>query len=358
MKNFLSILGYSKQLEEKNKITYVIATIASVQLLFFMLLYIFIVGYLPLIVETTFIIVIYVIVFVLLKNKVYIMAKSLILTGLIIQVVFLVYIWFPHETYFLLFFFLVPPITFFIMDIRNLIEKKLLIFLNSFTAITLLLSVVIKPLEIIELDEHYVIILKVMSIFSTIFIEVLVFYFYAISLAKTHAELRLLANTDALTNISNRRVLFEQGEMLACIYTKYEKTFTLMILDIDHFKLINDKYGHPAGDSVLKEISDVISQNIRKEDLVCRYGGEEFAILFKNMTHDNHKTIENIRQIMNDHLFTVGEGIFTSITFSAGVVTYSEEFGGFDELVKRADTLLYEAKTLGRNIVRYDENVE
>lgn len=358
MKNFLNILGYSKQLQEKNKIAYVIAAIALVQLLLFMAFYVFMVGSVPLIIETTVIIVVYFIVFVLLKKRFFVIAKTLITLGLNIQVALLVYIWFPHETYLFLFFFLVPPITFFIMDIGNTTEKKLLILLNSFSAMTLLLTVILKPLELIELDEEYVIILKVMSIFSTIFIEALVFYFYAMSLAKTHSELKLLANTDALTNISNRRVLFEQGEMLACIHSKYEKTFTLMILDIDHFKIINDKYGHPAGDAVLKEISYVISQNIRKEDLVCRYGGEEFAILFKNMNHDNHKTIENIRQVMNDHLFNVGDGLFTSITFSAGVVTYSDEIGGFDELVKRADSLLYEAKTLGRNLVRYDENVD
>ena len=356
MKNFLRFIGYSKQLEEKNKIAYILAAISLSQLIVFMIFYIFIVKSLPLITETVIIVILYLLVFVLLKKKTFVFAKLLVVLGLIIQVTLLVYIWFPHETYFLLFFFLVPPISFFILDIRNSKEKMLLVFLNSFAAIALLLSGVIKPLELIELGDEYILIIKEMSIVSTIFTEILVFYFYAVSLAKTNSELRLLANTDALTNISNRRVLFEQGEMLANIYSKYEKTFTLMILDIDHFKIINDKYGHPAGDSVLKEISSVISENIRKEDFVCRYGGEEFAIIFRNLTQENYKNIENIKNTMNSHLFNVGDGKYTSLTFSAGVATYNAKMLSFDELVKRADTLLYEAKKLGRNYIKYEDD--
>ncbi len=241
------------------------------------------------------------------------------------------------------------------MDIDNAKERKVLILLNLLVAVVLLMSGIFEPYELIELEAHYVMILRVMSIVSTIFTEVLVFYFYAVSLARTHSELRLLANTDALTNISNRRVLFEQGEKFTCIYEKYDKTFSLMILDIDHFKRINDEYGHPAGDKVLKEISTVISENVRKEDLVCRYGGEEFAILFKNMGHENRSSIENIKNKIKEHLFTINEDTSISLTFSAGVVTYNSKVTSFDELVKKADALLYEAKRTGRDKIIYDK---
>ncbi|WKY47692.1 diguanylate cyclase [Eubacteriaceae bacterium ES3] len=356
MEKLLIMLGYSNQLEEKNKLAFIMAGVGLSQLLLFLIFYIIIAKSSLLVVETLVIIIMYLLVFVFLKKKYYTAAKALAVIALMIQVFLLVILWFPAETYFTFFFFLVPPISFFILDIEDPTELKVLIFLNSLAAIVVLLSSIIWPLELIELENEYIIVLRIMSTISTLVTEILVFYFYANSLAKTHAELRLLANTDALTNVSNRRVLFEQGEKLVSIHAKYRKTFTLMILDIDHFKEVNDKYGHPAGDVVLKEISKIISENIRKEDLVCRYGGEEFAVLYKNMDQNHRENIETIKKKVKDHKFMVDEESYLKLTFSAGVVTCNEDVVHFDELVKKADALLYQAKTSGRDQIVYDKN--
>lgn len=163
----------------------------------------------------------------------------------------------------------------------------------------------------------------------------------------------LLANTDALTNSFNRRRLFEIGEELFNIYKKHNHGFSLMILDIDHFKRINDTYGHPVGDEVLREVSNLIEKSIRREDLLCRYGGEEFAILFKNLEGSKRETIEAIKDRIGKHSFVISDDIVIELTISAGVVSSSDEITDFDDLVKKADALLYMAKQSGRNRIQY-----
>lgn len=266
----------------------------------------------------------------------------------------LVYVWFPHETYFILYFFIVPPSSFFIFDIENSVEKKILIGINVLAAGLALVFGLLKPLELISLTSEQVVVFRAMSIISTVFTEILVFYFYASSLAKTHRELKVLANTNALTRIANRRVLFEQGELMMGIFTKYQKPFTLMILDIDHFKQINDQYGHPAGDKVLIELTKVISENIRKEDLVSRYGGEEFAVIFRNMDSESRHIITNIKDKLDAFQFSVNDTVKISLTISAGVATCHGRERKFEDIVKRADDLLYKAKQTGRNKIVFD----
>jgi diguanylate cyclase (GGDEF)-like protein len=219
-------------------------------------------------------------------------------------------------------------------------------------------SGMVKPKELLTLNEGVVEVTRMMTILLTFLVELLVFYFYALNLLRTHKELRILANTDELTNIANRRVLFERGEEMFNLSHKYQKSFMLMILDIDHFKSINDQYGHPAGDKVLKELTQLISEKIRTEDLICRYGGEEFAIIFRNVSEEELSIVKGIRERIANHHFYVTEDTYVTITFSAGAVLFQEEANSFGDLVMSADKLLYKAKVAGRNRVFFGSGQE
>ena len=354
MKQILSMIGYSDKLTDKNRYAYIIAGIALVQILMFLVLYAFLDDAILLIVQTIIVFVLYVSALILLKRKIYCFGKILITLLLGVQVFLLTWIWFPRDTYFLMYFFIIPPISFFIFDLEIKSERRSLIWINVILSALIIFTGISDPLEKLTLHNSFIEVIRFMTMILTYLVEVLVFFTYAVSLSKTEKELRILANTDVLTNIANRRVLFERGDQIHSICRKYEKSFTLMILDIDHFKLVNDKYGHPIGDKVLIELTELISSSIRLEDLLCRYGGEEFAILLRNVDNDQKFIIENIREKIGNHRFYVGKDDYIHITFSAGVITCHQNYTSFDDLVVSADKLLYQAKSLGRNQIIFE----
>jgi diguanylate cyclase (GGDEF)-like protein len=127
---------------------------------------------------------------------------------------------------------------------------------------------------------------------------------------------------------------------------------SLVMFDIDHFKNINDNYGHLAGDQVLKTMALTIKSKIRREDLFARYGGEEFSIVLPEIDGYNaHQFAEKVRRIVEatDFLF---EGTKMPVTISMGVATLDADTADAAALIKRADERLYEAKGAGRNCVR------
>lgn len=161
-----------------------------------------------------------------------------------------------------------------------------------------------------------------------------------------------LSIRDPLTNIYNRRYIFERIREIKEKYRRTKEEFSVAVVDIDHFKKINDKYGHMTGDFVLKEFTKLISHKIRPFDLLGRYGGEEFIIVMTNCTKEiANKRIEAILDEVRNKEFK-HKDIFIKITFSAGIVD-SEEFKGneinLDSLIDIADKRLYLAKQLGRD---------
>jgi len=128
----------------------------------------------------------------------------------------------------------------------------------------------------------------------------------------------------------------------------YDKKFAIVVLDIDDFKVVNDTYGHPIGDIVLKEFTTLIKQNLRRDDLVARWGGEEFLILLKNMDDDNAiAKVEELRKIIDEYTFSHTK----HITASFGL-TCAHSSDDVNSLLHRADEALYKAKTDGKNRVR------
>jgi diguanylate cyclase (GGDEF)-like protein len=132
----------------------------------------------------------------------------------------------------------------------------------------------------------------------------------------------------------------------------------VLMLDIDHFKQLNDTYGHEAGDVVLREVAGVMRQAVRSEDTICRYGGEEFVAILPELSVDDALTrAESIRhQVSELRLYYRGEAL-REITISIGLAVYPQNGESLDQLLSLADRALYEAKHLGRNRVVLAEHV-
>jgi len=161
-------------------------------------------------------------------------------------------------------------------------------------------------------------------------------------------KVNYMAITDALTGLYNRRhfhdVLISEYERAR----RYKTPFSLVMLDIDHFKSINDTFGHSIGDSVLKEVAEILQRNIREIDTASRYGGEEFMVILPNTGKDHALIVaERTRMMIAQHSFS---RLDRNITMSVGISGMPDEKAESDEkLIKCADFALYRAKDLGRN---------
>lgn len=156
-----------------------------------------------------------------------------------------------------------------------------------------------------------------------------------------------LATTDALTGIGNRRLFEEIFQAHQSLGERYDVTLFLLMFDIDNFKSINDTFGHVAGDSVLKELAELVSQSIRKSDILIRWGGEEFTILLQYPDPISvMKIAEHIRHAIDKHSFKT----IVHVTCSFGLTSiYPTET--LDEVIERVDKALYRAKADGKNRV-------
>jgi len=160
-----------------------------------------------------------------------------------------------------------------------------------------------------------------------------------------------LAMTDELSGLPNRRAFIERGRAILAAARRNAEPVSLVMLDIDHFKTVNDSYGHAAGDDVIKEIASILRDSVRESDLVGRIGGEEFAVVLpRARSEESCGLAERIRQKISC-LTLDARGTNIGLTASLGVAESSDEHGTLDELLSRADHALYEAKAAGRNRV-------
>ncbi len=159
-----------------------------------------------------------------------------------------------------------------------------------------------------------------------------------------------LASTDPLTGVPNRRMLEIDLKKYGKLAKRYGKKLSLLMIDIDNFKGINDTYGHPAGDEVLRRVAWLILKNIRETDTLYRYGGEEFAVLCPETDKGGaFELAERIRESVRRERFTVERGRTVRLTVSVGVASFPEDTKDPSELLVVADLSLYKAKTEGRN---------
>lgn len=169
------------------------------------------------------------------------------------------------------------------------------------------------------------------------------------ALQAANIKLEKLSKTDPLTQLDNRSGL-ESNVSTAKKNFKLQQTISsLVMLDIDHFKKINDNYGHPAGDAILQQLAKIIAQAMREYDSVARYGGEEFAVILNNTTSKQAvSVIERIRKIIEATEFKFQDDVI-NVTISYGVAQISGEKDVKGQWMESADKALYHAKKLGRN---------
>lgn len=163
-----------------------------------------------------------------------------------------------------------------------------------------------------------------------------------------------LAMVDSLTGVFNRRYMdiILKKEINRC--ARYEKEFSIVLLDIDNFKAVNDTRGHSFGDKVLRKLSTLITESLREEDILCRYGGEEFLIVLPETNSESgFFTANRIRNYLKSNSFFIQYGI----TFSAGIATYPSTANTLENLLTNADTALYEAKRAGKDQIIAATNI-
>jgi diguanylate cyclase (GGDEF)-like protein len=172
---------------------------------------------------------------------------------------------------------------------------------------------------------------------------------FALERVRNHQKIAKLATIDGLTGLNNHRTFQERLDIEIERAKRFKQNLSLLMMDLDFFKRLNDTYGHRAGDQVLKKVACRIVEGVRNIDLAARYGGEEFvAILPATSAQGAIVTAERIRnEIMNKAIKIADNDV--SITISIGIATYPEDSSARESLIERADTALYAAKESGRN---------
>jgi diguanylate cyclase (GGDEF)-like protein len=172
----------------------------------------------------------------------------------------------------------------------------------------------------------------------------------ALSNIMHHEALQNYAIYDSLTGLFNRRYMEETLKREISRVARNKEPLGLIMVDIDHFKNFNDSYGHAAGDMLLRSIGDFFKDRIRREDIACRYGGEDFVLIMPGSSLENtcrraEQLHEDIKRVRVRHRGT----FISSVEVSMGVVVFSEHGTSAELLLESADKALYKAKSLGRN---------
>ena len=171
-------------------------------------------------------------------------------------------------------------------------------------------------------------------------------------LTRAYELLQVQADTDALTGLSNRRHFIERLDGELERYRRYQRSISVAMIDIDHFKKVNDTYGHAAGDKVLAALAALLTRELRTIDCVGRLGGEEFALVFTETGLDKAKHVcERLLTTIRSTEIEAGDAVI-SITVSIGLVGAGADTQTSTDILKRADELMYEAKARGRDCIQ------
>ncbi len=164
-----------------------------------------------------------------------------------------------------------------------------------------------------------------------------------------HTKLREQALRDPLTGLHNRRYLFEMAPSLLELARRQAKPLCVVLLDLDHFKLLNDTYGHQAGDLVLQRFAALLTQMLRRSDVVCRHGGEEFVAVMPDIDAEGAQSmLSRLLLAFQAHTPEVGRRRLPGGSFSAGIALFPRHGNTLEQLLSRADRALYAAKNHGR----------
>lgn len=174
-------------------------------------------------------------------------------------------------------------------------------------------------------------------------------------LQKDYARLEELSTHDGLTGLYNHRMFHRLLSEELVRAKRFDRPMSLLMVDLDHFKQVNDNYGHQAGDRVLRGVSDLLREQSRSIDRVCRYGGEEIMLILPEVaTEAALVSAERLRRLLEQSAFDVGEGRMVRVTASIGLASFPFHADEDDGLIHAADMALYAAKHAGRNRVCLD----
>jgi diguanylate cyclase (GGDEF)-like protein len=166
---------------------------------------------------------------------------------------------------------------------------------------------------------------------------------------------QIFARTDFLTGVLNARFFHELAQMEINRSARYQRPFTIVFIDVDNFKTINDTFGHTTGDTVLRTIAVNMEQQLRKTDIVARVGGDEFVVLLPETDSNTAPTVlTNLQRVLLDEMQENG----WHVTFSIGALTVTGFQLSVDELLGRADQLMYVVKNGGKNNIHYESYPE
>lgn len=166
-----------------------------------------------------------------------------------------------------------------------------------------------------------------------------------------HEEIYRLMTVDGLTQVHNKRYFDEMLDRELSRARRYDRSFCLILFDIDHFKQINDTFGHLAGDAVLRQLGTLVRAHVRRDDVVARTGGEEFAIITPEISMTGAMELARKLNAMVDEAVFEFEGTRIDVTISLGVAQWVPEMQSTQAIIQAADAKLYEAKRTGRNRV-------
>ena len=172
-------------------------------------------------------------------------------------------------------------------------------------------------------------------------------------LESSHSTMELLASQDHMTKLYNRRYFSEISENILELAKRGDKNLSIMMLDIDKFKDVNDTYGHHVGDNVIIALADLLKEFSRSSDIACRFGGEEFILLLPETSSEGAYLIaEKLRKKVEEFSVILADNSFLKFTVSIGVAEVEiHEDSAIERSIQRADTALYKAKESGRNLV-------
>jgi len=177
------------------------------------------------------------------------------------------------------------------------------------------------------------------------------FFLVIVYLQRALQQEQVRARRDPLTNVGNRRYFFELAETELHRSKRYPHPFTVVYMDLDNFKAVNDHFGHEVGDTLLRVITKIIIRNIRSTDAVARLGGDEFALLLPET--DGPSAVRVIDKLHAQLLAAMQKNGWP-VTFSVGVVTFLTQPETVDDMIKLVDDLMYTAKENGKNQIKYE----
>jgi len=234
---------------------------------------------------------------------------------------------------------------------RNRAFFVLLLLFGFYVGLSLL-TWFVGPLQPIESTP-----LKIVQIFNLSFVFVMFSYlsmFYLKTVRHAQKKLHIMATTDPLTALFNRRHMTYLAEREIQRFTRTNSPIGILLIDIDHFKVINDQFGHNVGDDVLVNIALIIKQQVRTQDLIARWGGEEFLVVLPDTTTgDARLSAERIRAAFHDYDWLNKIDANLSATISIGVSEF-QQGESLSSAIARADLALYKSKAAGRNRVEFE----